>query len=143
MASANLTEPGYRTNQEVSAAVNLTREDTDPQILAEAVAFIRNLLLFVPGAAEEARPTEIQRAEDFLNHIEEQVTGWKQNRRAKIVRQQIVCTLPAIAGGQPRSSLDEAVAACRRRGGSPNKVWVASPFFDTDKSNVGNVRWCF
>ena len=31
VASANLTEPGYRTNQEVSVAVDLTPENTDPQ----------------------------------------------------------------------------------------------------------------
>ena len=31
-----------------------------------------------------------------------------------------------------RSSLQDAVQACRGRGASPHEVWVASPFFDAD-----------
>lgn len=137
VASANLTAPGYRTNQEVSAAVDLTPAEANAQILAEAVAFLRNLLLFMPGAA--VRPPEIQRAEKFLDQVERQAAVWKQNRRAGIARQQLVFTHPAIVGGQPRSSLDDAVAVCRRSGGSPHKAWIASPFFDTDKSKVADV----
>ncbi len=137
VASANLTEPGYRTNQEVSAAVDLTPEDTDPQILTEATAFLRSLILFVPGGAD--RPPEVRRAEDFLARVEEQTKGWKYNRRSSTVRQQLVFTFPSIGDRPVRSSLGEAIAACRRYGGSPNKAWVASPFFDTEKTAVTEV----
>jgi len=137
MASANLTEPGYRTNQEVSAAVDLTPEGTDPQILTEATAFLRSLILFVPGGAD--RPPEVRRAEDFLGQVERQAAGWKQNRRSGTVHQRLVFTLPSVGDRPVRSSLDEAIAACRRHGGSPNKAWVASPFFDTETVAVTEV----
>jgi hypothetical protein len=47
----------------------------------------------------------------------------------------LVFTLPPVAESQPaRSSLDGAVQECRRRGGSPNEAWIASPFFDSDEA---------
>jgi hypothetical protein len=131
VASANLSDPGYRTNHEVAVAVDLTPEGINGDMLAEAVTFLRSLLLFVPGASE--RPPELLRAEGFLEQVERQVRGWKPNRRSGAVRQRLVFTLPAITGGQAAgSSLEEAFEVCRGRGGSPNEAWVASPFFDAD-----------
>lgn len=131
VASANLTEPGYRTNYEVAAAVDLTPEGANADMLAEAVAFLRSLLLLVPAASE--RPPEVRRADAFLGQVERQVREWKQNRGGGTIRQQLTCTLPVVEAGQAaRSSLEEAIQACRRRGGSPNEARVASPFFDAD-----------
>src|SRR5579872_4556242 len=48
VASANLTEPGYRTNYEVAAAIDLTPEASHPDVLAGAVAFLRSLVSLVP-----------------------------------------------------------------------------------------------
>jgi len=131
VASANLTEPGYRTNHEVAASIDLTPEESNTEVLAGAVAFLRRLVLLVPGAS--SRPPEVRRAEVFLDQVERLVDGWKQSRRRGKVRQQLVFTLPAFGGSHTSSSsLEEAIHACRRRGGSPNEVWVASPFFDAD-----------
>ena len=131
VASANLTEPGYRTNHEVAVAIDLAPEEANTDILARALAFLRNLLLLVPGAS--TRPPDVLRAEAFLNRIESQVEGWKPSRRATTVRQHLVFTLPAAGTGSPaQSSLEDAVRECRRRGASPNETWVASPFFDAD-----------
>lgn len=131
VASANLTEPGYRTNHEVAVAVDLTPEEANGEMLAEAVAFLRSLVLLVPGASD--RPPEVRRAGAFLDQVERQVRGWKQTRRGGAIRQQLVFTLPAVGAGRAaRSSLEDAVGACRRRGGSPNEAWVASPFFDAE-----------
>jgi hypothetical protein len=134
VASANLTEPGYRTNHEVAAAVDLTPEEADAGLLGETIAFLRSLLLLVPGAS--SRPPEVVRAEGFLDRIATHADGWKPNRRGTGIRQRLVFTIPQagpdIAG---RSSLDEAVQECRRRGGSPNEAWVASPFFDAEEDN--------
>ena len=52
VASANLTEPGYRTNHEVAASVDLKPAEANAVILAEAISFLRSLLLLVPAAAE-------------------------------------------------------------------------------------------
>jgi len=131
VASANLTEPGYRYNQEVAAAVDLSPKDANTGMLEEAVAFLRCLVMLVPGALD--RPPEVVRAERFLDQAEQRVRDWQQIRRGSTVRQQLVFTLPAVgADHAARSSLEEAVEACRRRGGSPLKARVASPFFDKD-----------
>jgi hypothetical protein len=130
VASANLTEPGYRTNHEVAASVDLAPKEANADILADAVAFMRSLLLAIPGAVE--RPPEVRRAGTFLAQVERQVRGWKPIRRGAAVRQQLVFTLPSVGGQAPQSSLEEAIQACRGRGGSPHEAWIASPFFDSD-----------
>jgi hypothetical protein len=131
VASANLTEPGYRTNYEVAAAVDLTPDEANTDILAEAVSFLRSLLLLVPGASES--PPQVARAEGFLRLVERQVQRWKPIHRGGTVRQQLVFTIPRTGVDHPeRSSLEEAIQACRRRGGAPAKAWIASPFFDAE-----------
>lgn len=137
VASANLTEPGYRTNREVASAVDLNPEDCNSELLADAITFLRTLLLLVPGAS--LRPPEIQRVDEFLEQTERRVKDWIPGRRRGDVRQVLACTLPSLGDQHPaRSSLEEAFAACRRRGFSPEEVWVASPFFDTN-DNDGRV----
>lgn len=132
VASANLTEPGYRTNYEVAAAVDLHAEDANADVLNDAVTFLRSLIRLVPAASE--RPPEVRRAEAFLEQVERQVRGWKPRRRGAALRQQLVFTLPATGAGRAaRSSLEEAIEACRGRGGSPSRAWIASPFFDLDE----------
>ena len=90
----------------------------------------------MPGAS--AAPPEIRRLEAFLDQVERLVQGWKQRPRSRTLHQQLVCTLPAEATRPARSSLEEAIEACRGRGGSPVVAQVASPFFDeaTDNSLV-------
>ena len=49
------------------------------------------------------------------------------------MRQHLVFTMPENGRRVPaRSSLNEAVRLCRKRGGSPDEAWIASPFFDSD-----------
>lgn len=131
VASANLTEPGYRTNYEVATAVDLTPKEADTTIVADAVVFLRSLLALVPGSAQ--RPPEVRRAEAFLDQVGRQVQDWKPIRRGQTVRQKLVFTLPDIgAEHTARSSLEEAIRGCRGRGGSPSEAWIASPFFDLE-----------
>jgi hypothetical protein len=49
VASANLTESGYRFNHEVAGTVDLAPEDANHQMLAEAIVFLRRLVSQVPG----------------------------------------------------------------------------------------------
>jgi hypothetical protein len=56
VASANLSEPGYRTNYEVAAAVDLTPEGiSNDDMVAQAITFLRSLLSFVPGRRNARR----------------------------------------------------------------------------------------
>jgi hypothetical protein len=130
VASANLTEQGYRTNHEVAAAIDLRPEDSDADILNDSVVFLRSLIRLVPGAS--SGPPEVRRAAAFLEKVERQARAWHPARRTRSVRQQLTFTLPAIGNKVARSSMEDAVEACRKRGGSPNEVWVASPFFDSN-----------
>ena len=133
VASANLTEPGYRRNSEVAGTVECSPEDGNKDLLSEAIGFLRSLLRLVPAAAD--RPPELGRAEQFLDQVEKQVRQWDESpRRGMTTRQVLTFTLPASGPGRPaQSALDEAIGACRLRGGSPVFTYVASPFFDADE----------
>ena len=131
VGSANLTEQGYRFNHEVAATVDLSPTEADTNLLGEALVFLRDLLAFVPSARDNT--PEVRRAEDYLSSVEKQVKPWKRSRGRTTVRQGLACTLPATSTlKDPRSSLNEAVAACRRRGRSPHEARIASPFFDVN-----------
>lgn len=130
ITSANLTEPGYRTNHEVASAIDLTSGASDEELVAQSVSFFRSLLSFVPGAPDE--PPEFRRLKRFLEQVEKLVERWKQRPRSRTLYQQLVFTLPRTAANPARSSLEEAIRACRSSGGSPVEAEVASPFFDED-----------
>ena len=128
VSSANLTEPGYRSNFEVAAPIDFTPDSCDAKILNDAIALLRSLLGFVPGGADLAERT---RAEDFLGRVEKLTADWKPAPRGGLVRHKLVCTLPG-RGDAARSTLEEFLAACRTRGTLPYELRVASPFFDDD-----------
>ena len=131
VASANLTEPGYRSNHEIAAAVDFSPVEADADLLMQAITLLRGLLALVPGAQDDT--PVVRRALAYLSQVERQAENWKRPRRRTVVRRQLVCTLPVIESGtDARSSLDEAAAICCQRGGSPHEAWVASPFFDAD-----------
>ena len=141
IASANLTEAGYRSNSEVAAAVDLGPDDADLSMLGDAVTFLRKLVAFVPGAADD--PPEVHRLRAFLDEVERQAGGWRRPGRGGRLRRQLVFTLPTLPGGSAEgglSSLEQAVAACRKRGGSPAEAWVASPYFDDDDDDADDSR---
>ncbi|MCB0787603.1 MAG: hypothetical protein KDC02_25700, partial [Flavobacteriales bacterium] len=137
VASANLTAQGYRTNQEVAVPVDLTPDSADKELAAEALQFLRDLIGLVPGYAVRTR--EVDRALQFLDQVDLLVQGWTNAKNDAALRRLLVLTLPPLPGGRPpESALDEALQFVRRRGGSPDIAWVASPFFDVsdDASEV-------
>lgn len=133
VSSANLTEPGYRSNQEVAATAELAPQEADLELARQALSFLRSLLVFVPGAA--ARPPEVRRATEFIDVVERHTRAWKPPGRGRRVRQQLVATMPVHGDAPARSALNEAMGAFYRRGRTPNKVWIASPFFDADEKH--------
>ena len=136
VASANLTEPGYRFNQEVTGTVDFKPVDSDPELLADVMRFLRTLISVVPGALDIVKPRAIERASAFLDETERLTRDWTPRGRRGTVRQQFVCTLPGIRGHAERSSLSEAISACARRGLAPHHVRIASPFFDVDDDSA-------
>jgi hypothetical protein len=129
VASANLTEQGYRTNYEVAASADLSPEGGSLETLEGAAGFLRNLIRLVPGPPDQS--PNVQRALVFLAEVEKRVRRWTPDRRRRSVRQHLVFTMPAQGPEiRSQSSLDEAVDLCRTRGASPRDAWIASPFFD-------------
>lgn len=132
VSSANLTEQGYRSNQEVAAALDITPDDRREQPWQDTLAFLRALLRFVPGAREDA--VIVRRARAFLDDAERQAAAWRTKAGRSTIRQRLVATLPQLDDDAPaRGALREAVALCRARGGAPRTARVASPFFDGDR----------
>ena len=133
VASANLTEPGYRSNREVTGVVDLGPDGADHDLLGEASTFLRRLIRLVPGAAEDT--PEVRRALEFLERVERQAKKWRPAPPGAKTRQRLAFTIPSTGARQAnRSTLDEAVLACRKSMGSlPHEVWIASPFFDQKK----------
>lgn len=136
VASANLTEAGYRFNHEVAIALDSTPAQAQLDEVEAACEFLRCLLAFVPGAAPDV--PGIRRALAFLDEIDNQISDWRPRRTVKGLRQHLVFTLPGReenpatgeVGFDARSALGEAIARCRKYGRSPNEAWIASPFFD-------------
>lgn len=149
VASANLTEPGYRSNREVAMALDMTPDAVASDQIEATIEFLRCLLAFVPGARPEM--PEIRRAISFLEQVERQVAEWTRVRNRDALRHHLVFTLPGrddnpAAGGPgfgDRGSLEESIALCRQRGSSPDVAWIASPFFDFDGgSDVATASLC-
>jgi hypothetical protein len=138
VASANLTEPGYRINQEVFTGLDSTPDAARVDAVTDACGFLRRLLAYVPGANVEA--AEVRRSLTFLDQVEQRVSKWTPVKTAKGQRQHLAFTLPGRtdnpATGGPgfdaSSSLNDAVRLSMNRGGAPDEVWIASPFFDID-----------
>lgn len=140
VASANLTEPGYRVNQEVGIALDSQPTQCRSDIIRDTIGFLKSLLAFVPGAGPQHPASE--RAVRFLDDVETLVEEWKPVTDTKAQRQLLVFTLPGrdtnpATGGNgfdASSSLKAVREECRKAGGLPENVWVASPFFD-DKAD--------
>lgn len=140
VASANLTDLGYRTNFEVAGTIECTPDDANKEIFSQTVSFLQSLLQMIPGAAD--RPPEWTRATQFLNRAKQQMASWKEtSRRGQSFQQSLVFTLPSFRGGRPASSaLDAAVVACQVRNNAPDIVHVASPFFDAENDDNEAAR---
>jgi hypothetical protein len=122
VASANLSQAGYRSNFEVAGTVELVHEAADRAALGDAVGFLRRLIDLVPGSHGELKAAD--RAKTFLRRVERLVAAWKRSTARSSMRQHLVFS------DTTQSALAESVARCRKRGQAPNIVRIASPFFD-------------
>lgn len=125
IGSANLTEPGYRRNQEVMAALDFGPEgNPPPDLLTQCVSFLNRVRSFASGSNRtEGGPQASLVA--FLRSIE---------RRAGLLppaeRGDAECALVSLVpGGAP------VVEQLRDlwKGPAPDRAWVLSPFYDKDR----------
>lgn len=128
VASANLTEQGYRTNREIASVIDLTPGDADAAFANDVIGFVGGLINFVP---QGDRPSEAAlRARAFLDALPIRFEDWHAPARSQVVYRYFVSTFPRTTATPAISSLEGVLAQCKRWRALPTEVQVASPFFD-------------
>lgn len=131
VASANLTEFGYRYNFEVAGHIDFQPGIVHGDSFRACCEFLRTLVGLVPGPPDEM--AQSRRALSFIEIVEEQVGRWSKGRSNDRLRRHLVFTHPRIRKMEPSCALHSALKHCRALGNSPSEVSVASPFFDAAK----------
>lgn len=122
IGSANLTEPAYRRNQELIAALEFGEDENPaPELLAQCVAFVHRVRRFAPGFDRAGRGPQSALAE-FLASIEQRARSLSTPERGDAE-----CFLVPLT---PES--DNVIAQLRALwpGPRPDRAWALSPFFD-------------
>lgn len=126
VASANLTEAGYRSNLETYAMLDFADgAGEDRAVLLEVLAFLQSLV------ALSLEPAAKQRALDFITRVRALANDWADPRR-DAGQPEVRLIINGDLGAGPQSAL----ATLRSRGwkdqGPPRVASVISPFFDAD-----------
>jgi hypothetical protein len=133
VASANLTEDGYRRNQEVFGVLDYHPDSQAPlPALREIVTFLRDILDLNLTTPEMASPV-LARGNIFLDRVLGSTPDWG----TEIIPsgRQGVRLYPVLVG-PGRSSVFAQLAELWPGGGPPIQARVVSPFFDfSDKDN--------
>jgi len=128
VASANLTNDGYRRNQECVAAIDFDNEFSDRALLDPLLAYFRDLLAITAGPARA-------RAEDLLNWVDVRLPKDQVAPTRGLQRRVILL-------GPNRKNFFEQLAEMLP-GEPPEQAHVVSPFFDPDLRENGpeNSLW--
>lgn len=122
IGSANLTEPAYRRNQELIAALEFGEDENPaPELLIQCVAFLNRVRQFAPGHDRRGRGPQSALAE-FLASIEQRARTLPTSERGDAE-----CFLVPLT---PQG--DNVIAQLRALwpGPRPDHAWALSPFFD-------------
>jgi hypothetical protein len=125
IGSANLTEPAYRRNQEVMAALDFGAEgNPPPELLTQCVDFLHRVRSFAPGFDRAEGGPQAALA-DFLQSIASRARALPPAER-----DDAECALvPLVPSGD---TVVQQLAALWT-GSKPDRAWVLSPFFDDDQ----------
>jgi len=136
ISSANLTEPGYRRNQEVAAALDFDYEAGGLMALAAAcLDFIEGLLRYIPGENPAIGPRA--RLLDFILAARQHISAWPDVKTDESgVRVQLIPVLP-----NPPTPTVSVIDQLRDfwQGSAPTFATIVSPFFDVSDSGIDRV----
>lgn len=127
IASANLTEDGYRRNQEIFGILDYTEGSNAPiEFLDNTIAFLHDAANFSKSADEEASPA-LNRVIGLLDSVAVASKTWghaepQQGRKAPRVH--------LVLAGPGRPSIFDQVSALWPEGTPPLQAEITSPFFD-------------
>jgi hypothetical protein len=124
IASANLTEDGYRRNQEVFGVLDYFEGSEAPRpVLDEVVAF----LLDAMAVGRDKRSPEYRRCGDFLNRVTARTRQWGAVEAPRSLTQPRIF---AVLSGPGRKSVLATLKEQWPDGTPPHMAFVISPFFD-------------
>jgi len=128
IGSANLTEWGYRVNQEHMAVLDFSpSEDLDGSLLLECCAFVQRLRRFAPGFDRSDVGPQAALA-SFMTTIEK-----RARELPAVTPPENPCFLVPLfpESAPPTASVLDQMQS-RWQGPAPNEAWVVSPFFNED-----------
>lgn len=131
IASANLTEDGYRRNREAYGVLDYHENSKVPLgILHEVIAFLRENLNL---SLAEAESPSLRRAVGFLSRIGQMTRNWGIEPGGE--SNEFLRVAPLLTGpGRP--TLFDQISANWPGGAPPHSAWVLSPFFDPPEAKT-------
>ena len=125
VASANLTDDGYRRNQEVFGVLDYSVEGDAPiAVLRDTIEFLRQTVASDPGA--DTSPAT-GRATAFLKRVWQEAKEWGESEKQHGRRSLRVGFLSSTPGSPDAIT---KLATVWTGGTPPSEAWVISPFFD-------------
>lgn len=138
VGSANLTEQGYRINQEIFGSLDFHESSEIPALSLKTILdFLREMVDYSTNSSDQP---EVRRWNNFLTDVEKRTRNWgciEPYRGGKDVR-----IYPLLIGPKRQDIFDQLrnywnEAASR----PPEDAWITSPFFDPpDSSNIPAKR---
>lgn len=122
VASANLTEDGYRRNHEVFGVLDFGPGNRVPREAAESIVLFLREVIEYAGIQDQAR-SPLGRAKSFLDLFRARVMDYARDggRKARI---------HAILTGPGRPNFFEEMRTVWPSQVPPSDTWIISPFFD-------------
>ena len=126
IGSANLTEPGYRSNLEVCGSIDMSRVDGGPRDhVIRCLEFLKHVLDLAVG--DDSRQGPIKRARESLTNVRRQIKRWS----ASTSRTRL--GIPVFGGLGP-TVLAQLEPLLPSRGAA-RAAYIVSPFFDQPPSD--------
>jgi len=124
IASANLTEDGYRRNQEVFGVLDYFEGSEAPRpVLDEVVAFLGDVM----ATGRDERSPEFRRCREFLSWVTTRTRAWGVEEAPRSLTQPRIF---AVLSGLGRKSVFATLKEQWPDGTPPHMAFVISPFFD-------------
>jgi len=137
VASANLTKPGYRENQEIFGKVdfvieegNILNSNAPVHVLLSLIDFLRNIIL---GCSLSGKAVN-DRSISFLDSVQQKAEKWKS---LDVKRDHNQIHLESLLIGPGRKDLFEQIQEIWMKYSSrlPHSAWITSPFYNSPDSN--------
>lgn len=127
VASANLTEDGYRRNQEIFGVIDFSKDSTAPiAYLNDITEYLKEIIDYA-GAGDSKKSPSSARWVEFLEGLKESTKEWG-NTRAESGKKMV--RVHAILTGPGRLSVFEQISKFWPESTLPLGAIVTSPFFD-------------